>query len=142
MERVIRTLEKEYQKELDELADSVISFLLNHQWCLTVEKIRLTYHMSSKVAVFIVGITREENSKEPNDLWIIAGDIPTVCLERLDGEVSLNALETYIDLMRDWVECYKEGGDLSECYPIEVKPSDEIVEMLESRMDFIEDELL
>ena len=135
-------------KEIEEgngippLYETAKSFLYSHKWCKQVEKAWYDEDFSilDKLAVFLFKI-EPVNDDVDNHIWIIVGDLPSVYLDA-SVETGKEALETYCELMSEWVDNVLKGQSLEESYPVEAEPSEENAELLKKRIAFIRRELL
>lgn len=87
---------------------------------------------------------RFEPGGRPEDAerWVVVGDLPSMHFETDDTPTPASALELYCGIAQEWAETVLDGGDLSECYPIDVAPTREHADMLNSRIGFIREELI
>lgn len=75
--------------------------------------------------------------------------MPPAYLVTDDLHTSAQALEAYIEWMREWVKAARAGGDLDGLVPVytqsggaRLAPDPETVRMLASRLDFLEERAL
>ena len=72
-----------------------------------------------------------------NEMWAVAGGLPSMCFETDDARNPADALRLYCAIAEDWAQNVLVGGDVSQCYPIPAEPSREHAEMLLSRIAFL-----
>ena len=125
-----------------QLYEEAKSFLYSHKWCKKVEKgwYDEDFSILDKLGVFLFKI-QPINDDVDNHIWIIVGDLPSVYLDA-SVETGKEALETYCELMGEWVNKVLKGQSLEECYPVEADPTVENAELLKKRVAFIRTELL
>lgn len=93
-----------------------------------------------KIGVFLFEI--EPKNKTVDDLiWVIVGDLPSVYLDKgvMTGKI---ALQTYCELMQEWVDNVINGKPLDECYPVPVEATRKNADLLSNRISFIRTKLL
>lgn len=71
-------------------------------------------------------------------VWIVVGDIPPAYVDVESGENPREVLESYVAIMRDWVDTVFQGESVEDCYPVEVPATKEYAEMLENRLDLLD----
>ncbi len=117
-------------------AEEAKSYLSSFKWCKSVKKLWFAGGFA-QIAVFYVEIDSDDYDDK---LWVIVGDLPPAHLV-LDENPDVNeALLSYVYWMREWVATVKAGKSTKDCIPVNVKPTMEHAQMLESRLDFIEHE--
>jgi len=124
------------------LYEKAKSFLYGHKWCKEVEKgwHDENFSILDKLGVFLFKL-EPINDDVDNHIWIIVGDLPSVYLDA-SVETGKDALETYCELMSDWVDNVFKGQSLDESYPVEAEPTKQNAELLKKRIAFIRKELL
>ena len=124
------------------LYEKAKSFLCSHKWCKNVEKgwYDEDFSILDKLGVFLFRI-EPINSDIDNHIWIISGDLPSVYLDA-SVETGKEALETYCELMSEWVDNVLQDKSSEKCYPVEAEPTKENAELLKKRIAFIRRELL
>lgn len=127
--------------ELISLAEEARLFIEGHKWCKSVEKQWLAKGWENILLVFFFEIV--PNSTDADDkVWVIVGDLPPAYIDVESATNETEAIQVYIEIMDDWVQCVKKGESVENCYPINVPPTDEHAEMLDTRLNFIRDYLL
>lgn len=123
---------------LRERAEEARSFMATFRWCRSIRKLWFAGGFSH-VAVFLCEL---ENSAEPADdqLWIVVGDLPPAYLVVDDSPDVKTALLSYVYEMRLWVDAAKKARSVADCVPVNVAATPENASMLESRLDFIEND--
>lgn len=127
--------------ELFKLAEEAKLFLESHKWCKKVEKQWLASGWENLLLVFYFKIT--PNSKNADDyVWVVVGDLPPAYIDIESADNISDVIETYTDLMDDWVQCVKNGQPVEDCYPIDVPPENEYAEMLAIRIKLVREYIL
>jgi len=75
-------------------------------------------------------------------LWTITGDVPPAYLVTDDARKPREALEGYVFEMRRWVRKVRAHEDLTDVIPVDVPPTEKYADLLESRLNFVETEIL
>ncbi|NEU06984.1 hypothetical protein GZH53_01555 [Flavihumibacter sp. R14] len=124
------------------LHDQAKKYLRSFDWCVEIKKSWYDheYGIFEKVGVFLFEIQPIDEGVD-DFIWVIVGDLPSVYLDK-SITTARRALETYCELMEDWVENVVEGRSVLESYPVPVDPNIENAELLSSRIRFIRRELL
>jgi len=101
----------------------------------------------AKVSVFLVHFIGEEDT--PSRCWVIVGDIPPACIDAESNKNGAMALAGYVYEMRRWIDATRTGSSTRTCIPVlnrgslvPLEPDVSLVEMLEGRLKFIEQNLL
>lgn len=117
------------------------SFLGSFAWCAGIRSEHLGLGVADVVGVFLFEI---EPAKPGVDslLWVVVGDIPPAYLVTDDTPDPPSALRAYIGEMRRWVEAVKAGKPVTELIPVNGAPTRDNAMALESRLAFIEREIL
>lgn len=134
--------EVEEGNDIPPLYEEAKSFLSSRKWCKKVEKgwYDEDFSILDKLGVFLFKI-QPINDDVDNNIWIVIGDLPSVYLDA-SVETGKEALETYCELMSEWVDNVLKGQSLEESYPVEAEPTEENAELLKKRIAFIRRELL
>lgn len=123
------------------LAKEAKAFLLEHIWCKHIKEGWYDRGWADKLAVFLFQIIPDsENADE--FVWIIVGDLPSAYIDILSASNGACAIEAYTNIMEDWYDNVLQGKSVENCYPIGVPPTKEYGQMLQSRVEFIRDEIL
>lgn len=123
------------------------SYLSSFSWCVNV--LALYYNQGiPQAALFLAKIEATPPVKD-DEVWIVAGDLPPLyldCLEVPDGQV---AFECYCLLAREWIDAVRSNQSVENMFPVTtadgrrgLPASVETADMLESRVRYIEDNLL
>ena len=138
----------EQLKEVEEgnnvppLFEEAKSFLCSHKWCKGVQKgwYDEDFSILDKLGVFLFKIEPINNDIDSH-IWTIVGDLPSVYLDA-SVVTGKEALETYCELMSEWVDNVLKGLSLDESYPVEAEPTEKNAELLKKRISFIKREVL
>ncbi len=122
------------------MARSAAQFLRGHSWCVDIRRGSLDIGWEGIVAVFLFEIDPAQ-AEIDSSMWVIVGDLPAayICNDNPNGASALNA---YVKGMQRWIDAVRVGGDVSELMPMNTAPTREHADQLQSRLDFIRNELL
>ena len=111
-------------------------YLLSQKWCLGIGEMYFGAGLGDVVAVFLVAI-----DPVPTDvdewLWVVVGDLPPAYLVLDDCPTPIEAVQTYISLMQDWVDLARDGVSSVDVIPVVVPATPENAELLQVRLDFL-----
>lgn len=131
----------EFYPEVITLYKEAENYLRNFYWCKQIQDCYLYTNIGSAFGIFLFKII---NTSSPEDdfLWVIAGDIPFMYLDVSITDTTVGIIERYVDLAEDWVAHIKSGLSMDDCYPFDAKPTIELAELLEARINFMKDSLI
>jgi len=128
-------------KEIKSLSDEAYSYLKRQTWCKKVEDGWLAEGWGYILSVFLFRI--EPSSEAVDDyVWIVVGDIPPAYIDIESAQTVDDVLKSYVLIMRDWTHAVLNNLPLNESFPVSVEPSEKFANMLNSRLDLIESEIL
>ena len=127
--------------EVREMASEASDFLSSHQWCGEVTSGRLALAVAGVVGVFQFDFVPAAPGVD-DTLWVVVGDLPPAYLVRDESPGWQEALRSYVHEMRRWVAAVRGGSDLDDVIPVGAAPTPEHAEMLESRLNFLDSELI
>jgi len=113
-----------------------VNYISNMKWCNKIQSGHLALGLDGVLAVFFFNISPSEKNID-DYLWVIVGDIPPAYLVPDHADDAISALEIYVEEMSLWVDAVRKGSDISEVIPVNVPPTKENAQMLESRLNFI-----
>ena len=122
-----------------ELFDRGEKYLVSFKWCSRILERYVGICVGGIVAVLLFRIDPDQADEW---IWVIVGDLPPAYINAEEGDAPADALRAYIEQMRRWVVAAREGNDTSTLIPVNVEPSPETALRLESRLDYIEHEIL
>lgn len=128
-------------KEVRGLATQAENFLLSHHWCQKIAGGYLAFAVAGVIGVFLFDIVPSRPDVD-NTLWVVTGDLPPAYLVTDDAESWQEALEGYVYEMRRWVNAVRNHEGLDDIIPVSAEPTLEHAVMLESRLDFIQKNLI
>jgi hypothetical protein len=123
------------------MANDARSFLTQFAWCKAIVEFYFGIGIGGIVAVFLARILAAEEDVD-EWLWVVVGDLPPAYLVTDSAPTPKAAVQTYIEQMREWVAAARLGRPVQEIIPVNVPPTPENANTLNSRLDFIERELL
>ena len=111
-------------------------YLLSHLWCSEVTDGWLAIYWEGILGVFLFKISSDY--EEVDDyVWMVVGDLPSAYVDIESANSPNEVLKAYVGIMSDWVNGVLNNTSLEDCYPVEVPPTKEYAEMLNSRLDFL-----
>jgi hypothetical protein len=136
----LRAPQHDDPRSLYSIAKRAERFVEGHTWCKSIKKAMLDIGWDGILGVFFFEIEPVQEGFD-STFWVIAGDLPTarICNDNPNGP---SALDGYVREMQKWVDATRHGHSVENLIPVNVPPSREYAEMLQSRLDFIRDKLL
>ena len=127
---------------LREMAEEARRYITSHSWCPPQKDLFLACGVGGVIALFLVDFTEKIAGSPDDSLWLVVGDLPSAYFVTENATHPRAALETYCNLMDDWITAVLDDGDLDEVYPVEAEPSEQNARELESRLRFLRAEIL
>ncbi|MBB5058498.1 hypothetical protein HDF16_003212 [Granulicella aggregans] len=133
----MRAEDEEEQALLHALFEKAKQFLISHEWCFGVGEAYFGDGIGGVIGIFLLELAPVSDNVD-QWLWVIVGDIPSAYLVVDECPTPVEALETYIELMREWVALAYEGKASPEVFPVVAAPTPEHAEMLDGRLKTFE----
>ena len=127
--------------EVAEYAAEATRFLASQHWCRAVVSTHLAWAVAGVLGVFLCKLV-PKSADVDDALWVIVGDLPPAYLVCDDAPDWRGALEAYVYEMDRWVAAVRDGSSLDDVIPVEVDPTREHADMLDSRLKFIRSRIL
>ena len=112
---------------------------------MSVREIKATYFglsVSNILGIFLFEIVHSKKGGD-DKVWVIVGDLPPAYITVEDDSPNpATALDSYIGAMERWIAAAKIGGNVEGLIPVNVPPTPENAKMLESRLQFLDREIL
>jgi hypothetical protein len=137
--------DEEERAGLADLTERALDHVMSFRSSGPIAALILAFSVPPIIALFLVRFERpieRGELKGETEMWVVAGDIPSMCFETEDAPTPADALRLYSAIAQDWADAVLTGRDLSESYPIRVAPTREHAEMLLSRVKFIRKEFI
>jgi len=128
-------------QELMQLRRDAKSFIESFGWCEGVDKDYFGIGIGRIFGVFLERLKTTDPSI-PEELWVVVGDIPAAYLCTDDAPNPATALDAYIFEMQRWIKAVREGSSLDDVIPVNAPATPEYANMLESRLEFLDSEVL
>jgi hypothetical protein len=128
---------EEEQLLLRSLFEDAKQFLLSQKWCLGLGETYFGEGIGGVIGIFLFGLAPVPDNID-QWVWVIVGDLPSAYLVLDESPTPVEALETYIELMREWVALAYDGKESSDVIPTGVPPTPEYAAMLEGRLNTLE----
>jgi len=132
----------EHKEEVIALSKEATRYLNSFSWCEKIVSGALAEGFGYIICIFLFEIEPSENSGADESLWIIVGDLPYAYLDTIQYKTTHEALDFYCFLMNEWIDHVRMGKSLEACYPVNVEPTLEHANMLDTRIKLIESEFL
>ena len=126
---------------LRDMLEGAKRYLTSFKWCGGIEASYFGLGVGKVIAVFFFRI-RPAKQDVDTELWVVVGDVPPAYLVTDQAPNPACALKMYIDLMGEWVTAVREGRPVDELIPVNVAPTVEWADKLDSRLVFLEKEIL
>lgn len=126
---------------LHSLAKEAANFLSSFTWCTAIKNQYLGIGVPGVIGVFLF----EQQPSDPTVdrwLWVIVGDLPPAYITIEDAPNPACALDAYIGAVTEWVSAAKRGLPVDNLIPVNAPPTMKYAEMLESRLSFLDREIL
>ena len=117
------------------------AFMLSRKWCVGLGEVYFGLGLGGVASVFVVEIDPQPTGVD-RWLWVIVGDIPPAYLVLDECNTPVEALETYISLMREWVDLARIGQVSEEVIPVNIAAIPANAEMLEVRLNALAQNIL
>jgi hypothetical protein len=122
---------------LREMNEEAKAFLLKFDWCRNVRRSFFGDGFGGIVATFLIEIT-PATAHMDEWLWVVVGDVPPAYLVTDEISDPRTALETYVSLMREWIDAVQKGLPTEELIPVNAPATMETAASLKKRLDTIE----
>ena len=127
----------DFYSEAKEMDQKAVLYIKDFGWCREVKESTLYLNLGSTLCIFLMEIDNAA-SDEDNFLWIMVGDIPSMHLDVYGTKTTIEVLDRYNALARDWIFNVQHGLSVDDCYPFDTESTIEMADMLKKRVDFIE----
>jgi hypothetical protein len=128
-------------KEFKETHRRARQYLQSQNWVAEIEKEYLGGGTDGIVFIFLFKI-RPARAGVDSWIWVVVGDLPPAYLTCDHCKTPSEALDGYIGEMEEWVKAARTGASVAELIPVNVPATPANAEMLSSRLQFLEREIL
>jgi len=126
---------------LKSMATEAKQYLLSFEWCREIKESWFGWGVGGVCAIFLFEIV-PANRGVDSWFWVIVGDLPSAYLV-LDGSPTpMKALDTYVELMQEWVDAVHEGKSTDDLIPVEAAATPENADLLQRRLVFLREKVL
>lgn len=131
----------EFYTEVIKIQKEADNYISDFTWCLSIIESSLYLNLGEKLCVFLYEI---DNSSSNGDkfLWLIVGDIPSMYLDVYGPKTTIEVLEDYVSLSKDWISNIESGLSVEDCYPFNTEPTMEMANLLKKRVAIIENSII
>ena len=116
-------------------------YLLSFNWCREIKKSWFGWGVGGVCAVFLFEIIPAKKNVD-RWLWVVVGDLPSAYLVLDGNSTPMKALDTYVELMQEWVEAVKQGKRTNKLIPVDAPETMENADLLERRLAFLRKKVL
>jgi len=120
-----------------EMNEEAKSFLLGFKWCSDIRRSFFGDGFGGIIAAFLIELI-PASAQVDEWLWVVVGEVPPAYLVTDEIPDAASALETYVDLMNEWVDAVESGLPTSDLIPVNAPPTVETATLLKRRLDTIE----
>ena len=132
----------EYKDEVIKQAEEAKRYLNSFSWCREITSGSLVRSFGYILCIFLFEIEPTKDSGADDKLWVIVGDLPYAYLDIIEYKTPYDALDFYCHLMEEWIDHVKTGKFLEEYYPVNIQPTLEHANMLDTRIQLIKHDFL
>lgn len=136
----MRGEDEEETSELGEMLRDARDYLTRFAWCAGIEEEYFGLGIGGIVAVFLFRIQPIGEADEW--LWVVVGDLPSAYIVTDRAPSPGKALAVYCELMEDWIDALRSGGDMRRVFPVNASPSAEHADQLEKRIALLRKKIL
>jgi hypothetical protein len=122
-------------------AERGLAYLRSHRWCGEVTRADVAFAVPGVLTIVLVEFAPTEPGVDSR-VWVVGGDLPPAYLGWDPTDTWQDALRGYVEEMRLWTTAAAEGRPLNDLIPVNVAPTPAHAEMLASRLDLLEREML
>ncbi|MDD5010737.1 MAG: hypothetical protein PHQ00_01285 [Phycisphaerae bacterium] len=126
---------------LKEMLKEAENYLKSFKWCPEIEKIYFGFGIGGVIAVFLFKF-KEKIQETDEFLWVVVGDLPPAYFVVDEASNPKEAIETYCELMEDWVNAVRNKTSLKNVYPVVASPTEEHAQMLSSRIKLLREDII
>jgi hypothetical protein len=126
---------------LKEMLKEAEEYLLGFAWCKEIIESYFGIGVGGVAAVFLFKIVPKGNNVDEL-LWVIVGDLPPAYLVVDCSPNAACALDNYIGEVQRWVDAVTSGKSVEGVIPVNAAPTIENARQLQTRLDFLEKEIL
>ena len=130
--------------ELQEVRQAIAEardWLAGFKWCSRVVRSFWGWGIPPTLSICLFEI-EPATSQVDRWLWTVTGDVPPAYLVTDNARKPREALEVYVFEMGLWVRKVRAHEDLTDVIPVDVPRTEENADLLESRLNFVETEIL
>lgn len=123
------------------MASEARQYLAGFSWCPPVKAIHLAAGIGGVVAVFLAELTQKVGGQD-SFLWVVVGDLPSAYLVTADINNQKEAIESYCEIMDEWIAAVKSGKGIEDAFPVAAQPTQENAQHLANRLRFLREKVI
>lgn len=131
----------EFYSEVELLIKEAKAYLKEHSWCKKIYDGWLFTNIGYAINIFLFRI---ENSQSIDDnlIWVIVGDFPPMYLDTYNISTTIEVVEVYVELTRDWISKAENDESLEDCYPLDAQTDKISIDLLKKKIEFLENKII
>ena len=138
---LMRGEDAEESAGLKELLNEATAYLKRFHWHRGLKEAYLGIGIAKILGLFLFEIVPA--SEEVDDkVWVVVGDLPPAYITTEEAPNPATALDSYIGAMEEWIKAAREARSVEGLIPVNVPPTTENADSLESRLRFLDQEIL
>ena len=126
---------------LVEMSEEARKFIASFSWCTDIAEEFFGLGIGGVVAVFLFRI-QPARPEVDEWQWVVVGDLPPAYLMTDVNNNAPCALAEYVVQMLRWVRAVRRGRPVDHLIPVNVSPTIAYANMLQSRLEFLCEEVL
>ena len=121
---------------LERMADDAEAYLKTFDWCQTIDTTYFAGGVGGIAALFLVEFNEPLQSSD-QQLWIVAGDIPSAYFVTDEARNPRQAIRLYCQLMNDWANSVLNLETERKVFPVRADRTKDNALSLKERIEFI-----
>jgi hypothetical protein len=126
---------------LRELLEEATAYLKRLRWHRGIREAYFGLGVARIVGVFLFEVVPARPEVD-DTVWVVVGDLPPAYITTEESPNPATALDAYIGAMEEWVAAARAGRSVEGLIPVNVPPTSEDAARLESRLRFLDKEIL
>jgi hypothetical protein len=123
------------------MCDEAKRYLGSFPWCGEILESYFGLGIGGIVAVFLFRYVPTQEGADPW-VWVVVGDLPSAYIATDRAPNAACALDAYVGAMTEWIRAVHKGACVDNLIPVNVTPNIENASRLESRLCFLDREVL
>jgi hypothetical protein len=137
----MRGEDNEETSALVSLGKEADAYLKSLGWCRSVQSLYFGGGFWDKIGVFAAHIEPSKVGVDPW-LWVVVGDVPSAYVVTDDATTPVEALETYCQLMEQWVDAVRRRTSFDGIFPVHAERTPANADLLANRIRMIRENVI